>query len=123
MGKPLSDCVRILGFTKEMDVYMDAADLILTKAGGLATTESLMKRLPIVYVDAVPGCETRNLEFMVRNGYALTADTPKDLAILICTLLQDPDRLDAWRRTLAAAFPARAVELMYQHMQKVHGLP
>lgn len=118
----LSGCVRIVGFTKEMDRYMDAADLILTKAGGLSTTEALMKRLPLVYVDAVPGCETRNLDFMVRNGYAMTADTPEDLAILICTLLQDQPRLDQWRSKLAQAFPNRAVEQIYAYVAQVHHL-
>ena len=113
----LSGRVQIVGFTREMDLYMDAADLILTKAGGLSTTEALMKRLPIVYVDAVPGCETRNLEFMVRHGFAQTADAPEDLSMLVCTLLHDPDRLAQQRSAIAEAFPDRAVEAIYRHLK------
>ena len=112
----LSDCVSIVGFTREMDLYMDAADLILTKAGGLSTTEALMKRLPMVYINAVPGCETRNLEFMVSHGYARTADTPEALTELVCSLLREPETLAAWRETLARAFPTPAVEKIYSYL-------
>ena len=99
-----------------MDLYMDAADLILTKAGGLSTTEALMKRLPMVYINAVPGCETRNLEFMVSHGYARTADTPEALTELVCSLLREPETLAAWRETLARAFPTPAVEKIYSYL-------
>ena len=112
----LSDCVSIVGFTREMDLYMDAADLILTKAGGLSTTEALMMRLPMVYNNAVPGCETRNLEFMVSHGYARTADTPEALTELVCSLLREPETLAAWRETLARAFPTPAVEKIYSYL-------
>ena len=112
----LSDCVSIVGFTREMDLYMDTADLILTKAGGLSTTEALMKRLPMVYINAVPGCETRNLEFMVSHGYARTADTPEALTELVCSLLREPETLAAWRETLARAFPTPAVEKIYSYL-------
>ena len=116
----LSSRIHIHGFVDHMDLFLDAADLILTKAGGLATTEALMKRLPIVYINAVPGCETRNLEFLTAHGYAATADTPKDLAILVCTLLQDPDRLLQWRARLAADFPDRAAEQIWNYLQAHH---
>ena len=118
----LSRRVRVLGFVDCMDRYMDAADLILTKAGGLATTEALMKRLPLVYINAVPGCETRNLNFMVSHGYAATANTEKDLTILVCTLLQDPDRLAQWRMRLAQDFQDRAAERIWQFLRERHHL-
>lgn len=118
----LSSRIRVEGFTDQMSAYMDSADLILTKAGGLATTEAVMKRLPIVYIDAVPGCETRNLDFMVRQGCALTAQTPEDLAILVCTLLQEPDRLAACRDAMVRSFPDRAVEILYRHIKQIHDL-
>ena len=118
----LSDRVHIHGFVKRMDLCLDAADLILTKAGGLATTEALMKRLPIVYINAVPGCETRNLEFMTSRGYAATAQTPKDLSILVATLLQDPEQLSQWRQRLAQDFPGRAAEQICQYLMHKHQL-
>ena len=112
----LSNRIRIYGYVQDMSFYMDAADLILTKAGGLATTEALMKRLPLVYINAVPGCETRNLEFMVRNNYAVTAETPKELSLLVRSLLQDDQELQAWKKRLAEGFPDIAVKIMYDYI-------
>ncbi len=119
----LSGCVRLLGYTREMDLYMDAADLILTKAGGLTTTETVMKRLPVVYINAIPGLEVRNIDFMTAHDCAMTADTAEDLVALVCRLLQSPERLAAWRARLAQVFPDVAVERMYQFILQDLGLP
>ena len=82
---------RVVGFTSQMAEYMDAADVYITKAGGLSTTEAVMKRLPLLYVDAVGGCESRNLEFMTRNGYAASADSNQGLAALAAEFLRHPE--------------------------------
>lgn len=116
--KNLSNRVRLLGFTDQIDLYMDAADLILTKPGGISTTEALTKRLPLVYVDAVPGCETRNLEFIVSRGYASTAKTPSQLAELCVGILQDDAKLSAWRTMLEEAFPDCAIDTIYDHVMQ-----
>ena len=50
---------------------MDAADCIITKPGGLSTSEALAKKLPIILLDPIPGQEDRNKEFMLNNGLAL----------------------------------------------------
>ena len=85
--------IKICGFTDKMSLYMDAADLIITKAGGLSTTEAVMKRLPILYIDAVPGCESRNLAFFTETGMAVPAVLrPKELEKLL-TLPDDAQRL------------------------------
>jgi len=110
--------VHIVGYTNKIDLYMDAADLILTKPGGLSTTEALMKRLPLVYVDAVPGCETRNLEFIVSRGYAVTAESPEALAALCVDILGNEERLSSWRTILEEAFPDCAIDTIYNHIMQ-----
>ena len=105
-----------------MSICLDAADLILTKAGGLATTEALMKRLPLVYIDAVPGCETHNRAFLTAHGCAFTADTPHELAAMVSTLIQDPIRLERLRNTMCREFPTPAAEILYHHLKTVHHL-
>lgn len=115
---PLSSRVHIIGFTHEMNTYMDASDLILTKPGGLTTTEVLAKHLPLVYINAVPGCETRNLDFMVQRGYARTADSVEGLSALVCRLLADDRCLARWQETLARDFSQRGLDLMYDYLKQ-----
>lgn len=63
--------VKALGFVDNVDVLMDASDCIVTKPGGLSTSEALAKNLPIIMLDPIPGQEDRNKEFMLNNGIAL----------------------------------------------------
>ena len=68
LGRFSSDALRVVGYTKDIPLYMSASDIYLTKPGGLTTTEAIAKRLPMVFVEAVPGCETRNLNFLSEFG-------------------------------------------------------
>ena len=105
--------IKICGFTDKMSMYMDAADLIITKAGGLSTTEAVMKRLPILFIDAVPGCESRNIEFMTENAYALVADTASGVVNLVDTCLSGAvDPMEMVRRR-ENDFPFNAVKTIY----------
>ena len=60
------------GYTQEVSTLMDAADCIITKPGGLSTSEALAKGLPIIMLDPIPGHEDRNKEFMLNNGVAMS---------------------------------------------------
>lgn len=61
------------GFVDNVDVLMDASDCIITKPGGLTTSELLAKGLPSVIMNPIPGQEDRNMEFLVNNGAAIAA--------------------------------------------------
>lgn len=71
------------GFVDNVDIMMDAADVIITKPGGLTTSEFLAKGLPAVLVDPIPGQEDRNVEFLLNNGLAMKVSStfPVDEAI------------------------------------------
>ena len=76
---PLPENVRVIGFTSRMPLYMDAAELILTKPGGLSTTEAAVKTIALVHTAPIPGVETANVEFFRKNGLAVTGDTLEEL--------------------------------------------
>lgn len=58
------------GFSDKIDLFMDAADCIVTKPGGLTTSEALAKGLPMIMANPIPGQEDRNVEFLLNNGAA-----------------------------------------------------
>ena len=60
-----------IGFTDKVDLYMDAADCLVTKPGGLTTSEALAKNLPMIMINPIPGQEDRNAEFLLNTGAAL----------------------------------------------------
>ena len=59
------------GYSDKIDLLMDAADCIVTKPGGLTTSEALAKGLPMIMNNPVPGQEDRNVEFLLNAGAAM----------------------------------------------------
>lgn len=67
--------VRILGYTHSISELMDAADLLISKPGGVTCSEAIQKELPILLLKGITGQEEENHGFLVRHGLAQTADT------------------------------------------------
>ena len=59
--------IRLLNFVNNMAEWMGAADLLLTKAGGLIVSEGLAAGLPIVLIENIPGQEEGNVRHVVEN--------------------------------------------------------
>jgi len=90
--------VRVLGFTDRMDEIMAAADLAVTKPGGLTTSEALARSVPLAIVDPIPGQESRNSDFLLENGAAIKVNHLATLAYKIGGLLAEPRRLSAMKQ-------------------------
>ena len=71
--------IRALGFTGEVDVLLEACDVVVSKAGGLTCSEALIKRAPLVIFRPTPGQEVRNAEYLEAAGAALHADSIEDV--------------------------------------------
>ena len=101
-----------VGYTKQMDEYMSAADLIVGKPGGLTTCEALAKGLVFVIVDPIPGQEERNSDHLLENGAAIRSNNPATLGYKIERLLDDPARLEQMRQNaIAFSRPRAAMEI------------
>ena len=67
-----------LRYTDRVSALMDAADVVLTKPGGLSSTEAIAKRRPLVLTQPIPGCEQKNAEFLSAAGAAAFSPEIKD---------------------------------------------
>jgi processive 1,2-diacylglycerol beta-glucosyltransferase len=85
--------VRILGFTNQMDELLAVADLVVSKPGGLTTSETLARGAAMVIVNPIPGQESRNSDFLLENGAAIKVNNVATLAHKVTALLRDADRL------------------------------
>ena len=108
------DKLRVLGFTDRMEDYMDAADLFLTKAGGLSITEAAHKRVPMLLINAVPGVESRNLEFMAGLGCAIAANSPASLAAGVTSALESPALRDSLSRCCEQEFQTDSARRIHE---------
>ena len=89
-------------YANNVDELMEVATLIVTKPGGLTTSECLAKGLPMVIVNPIPGQEMRNTDFLLKNGIAIRIDKTSDIGEEIELLLRSPERLDMMRKEALA---------------------
>ncbi len=89
-----------VGFTDKITKYMMAADVCLSKPGGLSTTELLAVGVPSVLVLVVPGCESRNMAFITAKGLAIGTEDWETAVERALTLLNDSAEISEMRRKL-----------------------
>lgn len=103
--------VRALRFVDNVYDYMHAADLLVTKPGGLSSAEALVAGVPLVLSKPLPGQEERNARVLVGAGAAIAAEKPSELPDAVETVLQSAslrERMQRAARSLARPDAARA---------------
>lgn len=109
--------IQILGYVKEMSLLMDSVDIFVTKPGGLSSTEAAVKRVPMVFVDAVGGCENDNCAFFTNRGGAVAGETTEETAQLCKELIYEPEKRGAMKTALLQLRISNAAELIFETMQ------
>ena len=89
--------VKVLGFTDQMDELMAGADVVVSKPGGLTTSEALARGCAMVVVNPIPGQESRNSDFLLENGAAIKINNLPTLSMKLEALLSEPKRLQSLR--------------------------
>lgn len=86
-----------VAFTSEINVYLKAADVAVSKAGGLSSTEIAVSNVPLVHLKAIPGLETANVKFFSKHGLSLSAGSLKQAVKKTVYLLSDNQCRDTMR--------------------------
>jgi UDP-N-acetylglucosamine:LPS N-acetylglucosamine transferase len=84
--------VQALGFVDNVAERMRAADVLVTKAGGLTLAEAFSCAVPVVVYDVLPGQEAGNLEYALSQGAVVHSTTPRQLARVVRELYAHPRR-------------------------------
>jgi processive 1,2-diacylglycerol beta-glucosyltransferase len=87
--------VRALQFVDNVYDYMHAADVLVTKPGGLTTAEALAAAVPIVLCKPLPGQEERNARVLLEGGAALRTRKIAALPTALDAIFSDPLRRSA----------------------------
>ncbi len=95
LEKPDRHRVKILGFTTAMDELMAVADVVVSKPGGLTTSEVLASGAVLAIVNPIPGQESRNSDYLLENGAAIKINNIATLPYKLTELLKNPQRLSA----------------------------
>ena len=85
--------VVVLGYTNKIPELMQIADLVISKPGGLTTTEILTSHIPFVIINPIPGQEEENAEYLLNNGVAVRIFNSNKTKPFLDNLLSDEYRL------------------------------
>ncbi len=89
--------LRVLDFTREVSLYMDASDLLFTKPGGLSSTEAAVKGIPLLHTSPIPGWEEENIRFFRAHGFSGYGKNAEELALKALFLLANPHKSEEMR--------------------------
>lgn len=103
VARTLAHPVAVVGFVSNVFEYMRAADVLISKPGGLTSSEALAAELPMVMLKPLPGQEERNTKYLEEAGTGIRVQTARELVHALDRLLSDQRELTAMR--------ARAAEL------------
>lgn len=99
-----------VSFTRQVNIYMEAADVMVSKAGGLSSTEAAVVGVPLVHMMSIPGCETKNVEFFSSHGMSLRADSLSDAVEKAQLLANDKTLADNMRESQRKNTNARSAD-------------
>lgn len=87
------DCIKVLDYTTKVPELMSISDLVVTKPGGLTTTESLASGLPIIVINPIPGQEEENAAFLESKKVAIWIHKNDDTKQILEDLFSSPEKM------------------------------
>lgn len=88
------DSIKVLPFTNKVPELMSISDLVITKPGGLTTSESLASSLPMIIINPIPGQEEQNARFLEYEGAGIWIKNNSDVHNIINNILNDEIKLN-----------------------------
>lgn len=88
------DRVRVLGFTDKVPELMKISNIVVTKPGGLTTSESLASGLPILVISPIPGQEEENAQFLEAKGVGIWIKKDQNPDDVIINLFKNENKIN-----------------------------
>lgn len=110
---PRGSELRVFGFVNNIPEMMAAADLAVTKSGGLSSSECLATGLPMLVPNPIPGQEERNADYLAEIGAGFKARGQGSFAYKLRRLLGEPElRLQMAKNARRAGKPGAAAAVI-----------
>lgn len=110
---------KLFYFVDNVEDYMHISDLIITKPGGLTTSESLACALPMAVFKAFPGQEAQNADFLVDKQAAIVLEKGEKGAKQIEELIKHPDILKQMKENCRNCAQTHSSERIYSLIQEI----
>ena len=85
--------IKIFEFVNNVPELMAVSDVVITKPGGLTTTESLVSGLPMIIINPIPGQEEENAQFLEHSNVGIWLKKQMNITKTISNFLSDNKKL------------------------------
>lgn len=89
--------VKVFDYTNKVPEIMSISSLVVTKPGGLTTSEALASGLPLLVINPIPGQEEENAEFLEKHNVGVWIRKKEDPNVIIQKLFEDKLKLEKMR--------------------------
>ena len=93
--------IHLLGYANNINELMDASDVIITKPGGITSSEALCKNLPMIIVKPIPGQEVNNTDYLTSRKSAIKITRLEEVEMVVENFIRHPHRLREFRQACA----------------------
>ena len=112
---------QAIPFTEQVPLYMRAADAVISKPGGLSSTEAAVANVPLVHFGAIPGCETKNAAFFSRHGLSLWGKQEREAIAYAAQLAHDPVQAEEMRKNQREVLSPYGAETILRRITETLG--
>ncbi|GAA0453796.1 MGDG synthase family glycosyltransferase [Alkalibacillus silvisoli] len=92
--------IHVLGYVDNVDEWMEASDLLITKPGGLTCFEAIFKGVPLLIYQPLFGHEEENCQFFVKQELAIELSGEDMVDDYINKLLNEPEEINKIRQNM-----------------------
>ena len=110
---------HVLGFATNMHELMAISELVVSKPGGLTSSEALAMGKPLFILNPIPGQEAANSDFLLERGAAAKANRVEDLPYRVAQLIGSKKLADMARAAKALGRPDAAVTICKETVARV----
>lgn len=114
--------IVLYGYASNVQELMSVSDIIITKPGGITTSEVLAKRIPMIIANPLPGQEANNTAYLTEKGAAIKIDDARQIGAVVDDLFAHPEKLGRLRGSAAAiSKPHSSVDIARLLLSLPHG--
>jgi len=121
VAKTLHHRVKVAGFVENVYDYMRAADILVSKPGGLTSSEALVTELPIIMLRPLPGQEERNTRYLEERGVGIRVERSRELTEALERLLKSPTALEKMRHSASGLAHPEAAQSVAAMIEGLYG--
>lgn len=83
------DNLIVFGFVNNINDLIYSSDIVMSKPGGLSSTEITCMRKPLIHIYPIPGIETYNTNFFESHGMSLKCNNREEILETVHELLNN----------------------------------